>query len=528
MNSVKKIIVFFLFLVTANTYAQQVRLDAVLDTTKIRIGEQAKVDIYVTYSSKEKDIKIQWPSIGDTITGKIEVIAVSAIDTTLPDKTNSSKIFQHQQIIVSVYDSGFYAMPGFKFIIDNDTAHPLYTNPLFLEVHTVPTDTSAAKLKDIKPPFDEKFNWKWYLNYVYFGVGILVLIIIIVLVTLYYARKNRQVILEPEKPKIPAHIIALAALEKIKTDQVWKDGKVKEHYSSISEAIRTYIEDRFNVNALESTTDEIMTAFRSQVVDKESKDKLQQLLMLSDLVKFAKMFPIDDEHNFTLQNAFDFVNGTKREEEMPEGTNHTDIITPEIKDEQVTNKVDATTIQKEPHASPPNAYTPGYVSESKPKAVFQNEKENEQWIEKPAPTKKVPKKIILIAVSLLLILLLVFSVFKLIWSSSNNDPLQDLVSNINKMCPVMLDTENRLNKVSIVGEKTVQFDLALVNISADQLDATMLKSRIEPIVINEAKTNVQMEPFRSNQAVMIYNYSDKNGKPLFSIEVKPEDYNTYY
>jgi hypothetical protein len=49
-------------------------------------------------------------------------------------------------------------------------------------------------------------------------------------------------------------------------------------------------------------------------VDKESKEKLQQLLMLSDLVKFAKQFPIEAEHNFTLQNAFDFVNGTKRED----------------------------------------------------------------------------------------------------------------------------------------------------------------------------------------------------------------------
>jgi hypothetical protein len=76
------------------------------------------------------------------------------------------------------------------------------------------------------------------------------------------------------------------------------------------------------VNALESTTDEIMTAFRTQVVDKDSKDKLQQLLTLSDLVKFAKMTPIENEHNFTLQNAFDFVNGTKRDDPM-------DIDTPE-------------------------------------------------------------------------------------------------------------------------------------------------------------------------------------------------------
>ena len=314
--TIKKIFAFLLFLFASGLYAQQQpRVDAVLDTSKLRIGEQAKIDIYVTYNSREA-INIQWPKIGDTLTGKIEVVSVSAIDTTFPDKTNSSKIFQHQQILVSVYDSGYYAVPGFKFIINNDTVNPLYTNPLFLEVHTVPTDTSATKLKDIKAPFNEEFNWKWYLNYIYWGIAALILVIIIIVVTVYYTRKNNQVQLEPEKPKIPPHITALAALEKIKEEQIWKEGKIKEYYSSISEAIRAYIEERFNVNALESTTDEIMTAFRSQVVDKDSKDKLQQLLMLSDLVKFAKMFPIEDEHNFTLQNAFDFVNGTKREDEI--------------------------------------------------------------------------------------------------------------------------------------------------------------------------------------------------------------------
>ncbi len=116
---------------------------------------------------------------------------------------------------------------------------------------------------------------------------------------------------------------ALASLERIKEQQIWKENKVKEYYSEISDTIRLYIEERFQVHALESTTDEIMTAFRSQVVDKESKDKLMQLLMLSDLVKFAKQFPIEIEHNLTLQNAFDFVNTTKREEVviLPEETN---------------------------------------------------------------------------------------------------------------------------------------------------------------------------------------------------------------
>ncbi len=270
----------------------------------------------MNYDASQRDLRIEWPSIGDTITGKVEVVSITPIDTTIPDKNNPTIYQQHQQIIISAYDSGYFAMPGFKFVVNGDTTQPFFTQTLLLEVHTIPTDTSSTKLKDIKPPFKEVFNWKWYLDYIYWGIGIIVFITAIILLTLYFARKKKQVVIEPEKPKVPAHITALATLEKIKAEQVWKEGLTKEYYSSISDAVRLYIEERFDVYALESTTDEIMKAFRTQVVDKTSKEKLEQILTLSDFVKFAKMSPIEDENRFTLQNAFDFVNGTKREEEI--------------------------------------------------------------------------------------------------------------------------------------------------------------------------------------------------------------------
>ena len=311
----KSHITFFIFLLFFLLFklsiGQKINISAALDSTKIRIGEQVKLDLYVSYTAKQNNLKIQWPNIADTITDKIEVISVSVIDTTSPDKSNPDIIQQHQQITISAYDSGYFAIPGFKFFINNDSANAFYSQSLFLEVHTVPTDSSITKTKDIKPPFAEAFNWKWYSKYFYWGFSLLV---IIILITIYFTKKNKIVVLKSEKPKIPAHIIALQSLEKIKNEQIWKEEKTKEYYSSISDTIRLYIEERFKVNALESTTAEIMKAFRSQVVDKESKDKLQQLLMLSDLVKFAKQFPIISEHTFTLQNAFDFVNETKREE----------------------------------------------------------------------------------------------------------------------------------------------------------------------------------------------------------------------
>lgn len=297
-------------------YAQDMRVSAVLDTSKIRIGEQVKLDLYFIYNPNQSSFKIQWPSFGDTITEKIEVISTSAIDTTMPNKNDPNLLQQHQQITISAYDSGYFAIPPFKFIVNGDTANPKYTEALLLEVHTVPTDSSAKKIKDIKEPFNEPFNWMWYKNYLYWGIAALVFVIGLFLIIRYYNKKNANRVMEPEKPKMPAHITALASLERIRETQVWKDNKIKEYYSEIADTVRLYIEERYGINALESTSDELLSMMRSQVIDQVSKEKLKQILILSDFVKFAKMIPLEQEHNLTLQNAFDFVNGTKREEEI--------------------------------------------------------------------------------------------------------------------------------------------------------------------------------------------------------------------
>lgn len=299
-----------------NTVKAQVEVHAVLDSSSIRIGSQTKLDIYLNYdASTQKKLEVLWPEIKDTLKKEIEVLHITKIDTTIPDKTKPNLIQQHLQLTITCFDSGAYYIPPFKFVLNNDTANPLLTNPLHLVVNTVATDSSLAKVRDIKAPFDEPFDWRWYLPYVYIGLAILAaLIIIIILIKKYAKKKPEEVIVEI--PKVAAHVTALLTLEKIKLESVWKDNKTKEYYSSIADTIRLYIEERFKINALELTSDEIIKIFKSQVVDSESKNKLNQILTLSDFVKFAKQIPIEQEHTMTIENAFDFVNGTKREEEV--------------------------------------------------------------------------------------------------------------------------------------------------------------------------------------------------------------------
>jgi hypothetical protein len=487
------------------TVAQDVKVDAVLDTSVMRIGEQVKIDVYVSYSARAGDVKIEWPHIGDTLTEKVEVISVSTIDTTLPKQSNSPKIFQHQQITVSVYDSGYYAIPGFRFVVNNDSAHPVYTRPLLLEVHTVPTDTSATKIKDIKTVLDEPFNWKWYLSYLYWGLAILLLIGAVILLTIYFSRKKKRPQPEIQKPKIPPHIVALKALDRVKEEQVWKEGRMKEYYSAISDTIRLYIEDRFQVNALESTTDEIMTAFRSQVIDDVSRDKLRQLLFLSDLVKFAKLMPIENEHQLTLQSAYDFVNGTKREEQVEPST-----------------LVDLT--------APAQQVSPQPVKEEKATAPQRVEKVREEKVTvqtEPEPVKprRSLKKLYIIIGSALLLMLLLLAANKYFGAEPGfNELLEQVSKDMNRSCPMMVDRETRLDSTVVLPGRVFQYNYTLIRTDASSTDKKVFIERMEPGIFRNVRENPKLALQRENKVTMEYVYYDRNGKYLFNIRVKPEDY----
>ena len=301
-------------LLSSRLFSQDVQAFVMLDTSKIRIGEQTKIDLYISYNvANKKKLEIQWPRISDTLRKEVEVVNVSKIDTTIPDKNRPNEIQQHQSITITSIDSGFWAISPFVFIVNNDTGKPVETQPLLLEVYTIPVDTAEASIKDIKAPFDEAFDWKEYLPMIYGGLAALIVMTIIIFLIAKFFKKKPAIIVPP-KPQEPPHITALQNLENIRNQKLWQEGKFKEYHTLISDTLRMYIEGRYGIAAMELTSDEIFKVMKSQVIDPASMEKLRQILVLADYVKFAKVVPIDVENELSINSAFDFVNGTKREE----------------------------------------------------------------------------------------------------------------------------------------------------------------------------------------------------------------------
>jgi hypothetical protein len=103
----------------------------------------------------------------------------------------------------------------------------------------------------------------------------------------------------------------LMDLEKLRLLKLWQSGKVKEYHSSLTDIVRTYLEDQFRLKALESTTSEILGDLREHTaIPKENQDALLKILSMADLVKFAKYQPVAEDHEQSMTVAVDFVNRT--------------------------------------------------------------------------------------------------------------------------------------------------------------------------------------------------------------------------
>jgi len=268
-----------------------------LDTNSIKIGEQITLSITADF---EKEETFVWPTFNDTITAGIEIVERSKIDST--EKENSISL--SQKFTITAWDSGSYYITPIVF--NNNKK----TEGFILNVQTVVLEENA-EIKDIKPPIKAPYGWSdiWP-----FLLGIILIILIYFLLKKYvFTKKN---IAEKTKPKIiiPSDIIALNELAILKDKQLWQEGKLKQYHSKISEILRTYLEERFQILALELPTFDILQNLKNKGIAKEDLESLATILQRADLAKFAKNKPIDVENKQSMEQSVIFVNNSKKRE----------------------------------------------------------------------------------------------------------------------------------------------------------------------------------------------------------------------
>ena len=95
---------------------------------------------------------------------------------------------------------------------------------------------------------------------------------------------------------------------------------------------------------------------------------------------------------------------------------------------------------------------------------------------------------------------------------------------LNKSCPIMVDSETRLDNAVTLPENIFQYNYTLITAQKDSLNIEALQAYIEPRLINTVKTTPELKPYRDNKVTMAYQYKDKNGVFLFKVLVTPDKY----
>jgi hypothetical protein len=138
--------------------------------------------------------------------------------------------------------------------------------------------------------------------------------------------------------------------------------------------------------------------------------------------------------------------------------------------------------------------------------------------------KRDNKKILSSVIGVIAFFITFYAVQHFFFNSSIDKDMMAVASELNKSCPVMVDSETRLDNTIALPDKVFQYNYTLVNVDKSQADTISMKNYLEPNIINQVKTNPQMQYQREHKWTLNYLYKDKKGLYLLMVKVTPDKY----
>lgn len=154
----------------------------------------------------------------------------------------------------------------------------------------------------------------------------------------------------------------------------------------------------------------------------------------------------------------------------------------------------------------------------------------EETLAKKEPTKKFNLKALLGAIFGVVIIIVIsqgvsFAAKYFITTTPMMDNmLIKTAEEINKSCPILIDEMTRLDNVSALPGKKIQYNYTILGIDREQADTVTFKANMEPLLLNNIRTNPDMKFLRENNTTFSYYCKDETGAYWFRILITPKHY----
>lgn len=247
--------------------------------------------------------------------GKPGQIDLSAWNSVVPEQnivkqtdwTPDGKSFT-KDLTILFFDADTLTLPPLPIHLKgNDTA---MTNPLEIVVLPTPSPDDLVDMRGIKDIYREPTLWTDYLPWI-LAIGGFVLFILLAAWLIDRANKRKRQAALSRTLALPPHELASKKLDVLAQKDLWHKGLVKEYCAELTFIVREYLEKRYFVLALESTSEEILIHLQKTDFPEELRAGLYDLLAKADLVKFAKATPPEAFHDEAMSFARKIIAETK-------------------------------------------------------------------------------------------------------------------------------------------------------------------------------------------------------------------------
>lgn len=142
-------------------------------------------------------------------------------------------------------------------------------------------------------------------------------------------------------------------------------------------------------------------------------------------------------------------------------------------------------------------------------------------MEKSKKTKTSVGVIIGVAVSLVVYLLAQQYLFI---PPTFDKVMMKMASEMNESCPIMIDQATRLDNVAALPDNTLQYNYTLIGWVKDSVDLNAFEAYMQPMLLNQIKTNPDLKIYRDHETTLAYSYKDMNGAFIQKFSISADMY----
>ena len=305
-STILKLLISFLLILCSSTAAEEtadsklpVTVQASVDRTAVSIGDRIRYTIEVEAG---KEIEVRIAEFGENL----EDFSVRDFGSSKGGFWGKQKLTQWY--VLDIYEAGTYTIPAVtvSYRTGDEEWMEVVSDEIIVEVKSLlDGEVETAEIRDIQGPLSA-----YNVNLLYIALAVLIAVAIIVAIVLFLRkRKRRKEIIVPLRP---AHEIAFEAFEELVKKDLLRNGRIDEYYFELSNIVRHYLENRFQLRAPEMTTEEFLSTLRqTDKLQADHKALLREFMSHCDMVKFAKYHPAENEIESSYESARRLVEQTK-------------------------------------------------------------------------------------------------------------------------------------------------------------------------------------------------------------------------